>query len=224
MSSTERAALLDAARASGADEVKRWEALYKPTPIVAPIDGTVILKNLEAGQTFANSDAIFVLSNRLTVKAEVDETDIAKIKMGIPAKITLDAYSKVDIDASVGPIAYEATTVNNVTTYVVDIIPSENPEFMRSGMTANVSFEIEKRQAVLVIPTAAIQWNDKGASVIFPDRQSHPVKLGVSDGRITEVLDGVKEGQIVLIQNLKSGSGADDGQSSPFGFSRRKRK
>lgn len=80
MSSTERSALLDAARAKGDKEFKRWEKLYRPTPIISPIDGTIIFQKIEAGQSFSTADDIFILSNRLTVKAQVDETDIAKVK------------------------------------------------------------------------------------------------------------------------------------------------
>src|SRR5690606_20494788 len=63
MSSTERSALLDAARSKGNDEFKRWEQLYRPTPIISPIDGTVIFQKIEAGQSFSTTDDIFILSN-----------------------------------------------------------------------------------------------------------------------------------------------------------------
>ncbi|MEK7716716.1 MAG: biotin/lipoyl-binding protein, partial [Pseudomonadota bacterium] len=74
MSSTERAALIDAARAKGPDEVKRWQDIYRATPVLAPINGTVILRNIEPGQTFTGNDAVLVMSDLLTVKAQVDET------------------------------------------------------------------------------------------------------------------------------------------------------
>ena len=108
MSSTERAALLDAARARGADEVKRWEEIYKSTPIMAPLPGSIILKNVEPGQTITTADAIYAMSDRLTVKALVDETDIAKIKLHQKAEIILDAYPDQKIAATVDQIAFEA--------------------------------------------------------------------------------------------------------------------
>src|SRR4051812_46219417 len=137
MSSTERAALLDAASARGEDELKQWEEMYKPTPILAPIPGTIIARNVESGQTFTVSDAILSMSDRLTVKAQVDETDIAEIKLKQTASIVLDAYPRAQIEAVVDQIAYDAKTVNNVTTYVVDVLPTTTPKYMRSGMTAN---------------------------------------------------------------------------------------
>ncbi|HTL12039.1 MAG TPA: efflux RND transporter periplasmic adaptor subunit, partial [Bdellovibrionota bacterium] len=133
MSSTERAALLDAARAQGPEELKRWEADYKPTPILAPIDGTIILRNVESGQTFTNSDSVFVMSDRLTVKAQVDETDISQIKLRQKGRIVLDAYPDQEVPGDVDQIAYDAKTVNNVTTYDVDVLPERTPAFMRSG-------------------------------------------------------------------------------------------
>lgn len=145
MSSTERAALLDAARAQGADEIKKWEELYKPTPILAPLSGIVILKNVEPGQTFTTTDAVFALSDRLTVKAQVDETDIAEIKVKQTAIVTLDAYPDQKIPAVVDQIAFEAKTVSNVTTYIVDVVPDSEPEFMRSGMTANIKFFVKSK-------------------------------------------------------------------------------
>ncbi len=94
ISSTERAALIDAASARGTEERKKWEEYYKPIPVFAPIDGTIILRSVEPGQSFTSQDAILVMSDRLTVKAQVDETDIAKIKQGQDANIVLDAYSE----------------------------------------------------------------------------------------------------------------------------------
>ena len=79
MSSTERAALLDAARSQGEEAVKYWEEAYKKTPIISPIDGEVIVRSIEPGQTISTSDAMLVLSDRLVVSAQFDETDIDSI-------------------------------------------------------------------------------------------------------------------------------------------------
>ena len=124
---------------------------------MAPIDGTIILKNIESGQTFSNTDAILVMSDRLTVKAQVDETDIAQIKLKQPAEIVLDAYPESKISGQVDQIAFEAKQVNSVTTYVVDVLPDQTPEFMRAGMTANVTFSIDSKQNVLLIPNEALK-------------------------------------------------------------------
>ena len=127
MSSTERAALLDAARTQSKETLAYWEEVYKPTPLIAPINGEVIVRGVEPGQTVTSSDAALVLSDRLIVQAQVDETDIGKVKLGQTAVISLDAYPETKVKATVDHIAYDSTIVNNVTIYKVDILPKKIP-------------------------------------------------------------------------------------------------
>lgn len=227
MSSTERAALLDAARSQGVDEVKRWESLYRPTPVIAPIAGTIILRSVESGQTFTNTDPILVMSDRLTVKAQVDETDIAQIKLKQRALLVLDAYADQRVPARVDQIAFEAKTVNNVTTYVVDVLPETTPEFMRAGMTANVTFVVESRANAILVPNEAIKAPESGgktggASVLVRGAGGEPiekpVQLGISDGKRTEVLSGLAENEVVLAAQLPPRGGKSAPASSPFGL------
>ncbi|OGI62993.1 MAG: macrolide transporter [Candidatus Muproteobacteria bacterium RBG_16_60_9] len=216
MSSSERAALIDAARAKGPEELQRWQELYRRTPIIAPIDGTIILRKAEPGQTFQSQDAVLVMSDRLIVRAQVDETDIGKVKLRQPARVTLDAYSDQPIDGVVDHIAFEARTVNNVITYEVDVLPARVPAFMRSGMTANVSFAIESRRNVVLVPAEAIQTRDGRTRVTVapqtPDARpsERNITLGIGDGRRVEVLAGVVEGERVLAPQL-----ASSGQAAP---------
>jgi macrolide-specific efflux system membrane fusion protein len=166
MSSGDRASLLDAARAKGPEELKRWEDLYKATPLIAPITGTIIARNVEPGQSVSSSDSPLVVSDRLIIKAQVDETDIAKVKIGQRVKVTLDAYPDQPTDAVVDHVAYEARTVSNVTIYDVDVLPEKVPAFMRSGMTANVQFQVEAHRGVLLLPLEAVQ--SEGSYVYIP--------------------------------------------------------
>jgi len=219
-SSTERAALLDAARDRGPEEYKKWEELQRPIPILAPIDGEIILRAIEPGQTFATTDAILAMSDRLMVEALVDETDIAQVKKGEEASIVLDAYPNDPFTGKVYKIAYDATTTNNVTTYHVDVLPDKTPPFMRSGMTANVTFEISKKEDVIAIPTEAIKRKD-GQDVVLvpgqsPDDHAHmaPIKTGLSDGKRTEVVSGLDEGATVLIVQAKTS--ANQQGTNPF--------
>lgn len=218
MSSTERAAMLDAARAKGADEYKKWSELYLPTPVLAPINGTIILKSVEPGQTFTNADAIFTMSDHLTVQALVDETDIAQIKLQSSANIVLDAYPKSPIKARVDQLAFDATTTNNVTTYAIDVKPDTTPEFMRSGMTANVTFSVKEKTGILLIPSEALKVVE-GKSIVLKKSEPTPLEViistGLSDGKKTEVLDGLKENDIILIQDY-SLSGSSSTTSNPF--------
>ena len=218
MSSTERAAMLDAARAKGEEEYKKWSALYLPTPVLAPINGTIILKSVEPGQTFTNTDAIFTMSDHLTVEALVDETDIAQIKLGSEALIVLDAYPQSPVNARVDQLAFDATTTNNVTTYAIDVKPDQTPEFMRSGMTANVTFTVQSKKDVLCIPSEALKVID-GKSIVIVKGEKGPVEYaittGISDGKKTEVIKGLDESNIILIQDYAIGDGAA-ASSNPF--------
>ncbi len=207
LSSTERAALLDAARAEGEAEVKRWEDLYKATPIIAPISGTIILRNVESGQTFANTESVFTMSDRLTVKAQVDETDIAQVKLSQKARITLDAYPNENIDAHVDKIAFDAKTYNSVTTYDVDVLPEVTPPAMRSGMTANVTFLVTVKSDVLKIPNEALKMQDGNLMVLVKGESGRIptiVQLGLNDGKTSEVVSGLKENDTILIPEAKT--------------------
>lgn len=229
MSSTERAALLDAARARGPEEVKRWSEFYRPTPVMSPIDGTVILRRVEPGQSFTAQDALLVVADRLIVEAQVDETDIAQVRRRQPARIVLDAYPETTIVGEVAAIAYEARTVSNVTTYPVEVLPSEVPPFMKSGMTANVRFKVAERRGVVVVPSQAIRNRDGRTYVLLPpakrgDKPSErAIEIGLSDGRRVEVVSGLAEGEQILIAEVRLDTARSGGVNpfSTFGRPRR---
>ncbi len=212
MSSTERAALIDAARSEGQEELNKWQELYKMTPIIAPIDGTIIVRNVESGQSVISSSEVFVMSDRLTVKAKIDETDISKIKIGGRATIILDAYPDSPIDAWTDKIAFDATTVNSVTTYIVDIVPIKVPGFMRSGMTANITSHIAEKKKVVCVSNDALHVDgeqyyvmikkNKNKKITDKNQIKRVVKVGVSNGRKTEITSGLNEGDIVIINTL----------------------
>lgn len=228
MSSTERAALLDAARTKGPEELKRWEDLYRPTAIIAPIPGMIIARNTEPGQTFTANEAVFVMSDQLIVKAQVDETDIAQVKLRQPARVTLDAYSEHVFSGRVEAIAYDAKTVNNVTIYEIDVLPHKPPAFLRAGMTANVNFQIASRQDVLLLPSAAVKMRDGQPYVLLAGEGGQAiereVKLGLTDGRNTEITEGLAEGDKALVAQLTRKSKANSsGGSNPLSPMKRKR-
>jgi membrane fusion protein, macrolide-specific efflux system len=220
MSSNERAALLDAARAKGPKELAHWEELYKPAPLIAPLDGVVIDRKVEPGQTATAQDILFVMSDRLVVKAQVDETDIGRVKPGQETALTLDAFPDRPVDGKVEHIAFEATTVNNVTIYEVDVLPAEVPEFMRSGMTANVTFVVERKEDVLLVPADAVQQREGRSTVRVPGPDgggpaAREVETGLTDGRRVEVVSGLREGDKVLVQSMRLPASSSRG-SSPF--------
>ncbi len=208
MSSTDRAALLDAARPQGEKVVQYWEDVYKPTPLIAPIDGQVIVRTIQPGQTVTTSDAVLVLSDRLIVQAQIDETDIGSVKEGQSADITLDAYPDVEVKAKVGHIYHESKIVNNVTIYQADIIPDTVPHVFRSGMSANVRILEQDRVHVLLVPLEAVKHEKDGNYVMLKDgkgRKPKPLKveLGVSDETNVEVLSGIGPDNTIVIQSVK---------------------
>lgn len=210
VSSTERAALLDSAHSVGPEEVEKWEELYKPTPVLAPVSGMIIQRNIQPGQTFATSDAILVMSDHLIVQAQVDETDIAQIHLGQAANIVLDAYPDNTIPGKVDKIAYDAKTVNNVTTYEVDVLPETVPHSMRSGMTANVSFPVGSKTGVVFVPADAVKTKDGRPFVMIPaDGRGEPIRrditLGAADGKRVEIVSGLDEGDTILQPEFKLG-------------------
>lgn len=209
MSSTERAGLMDAASAKGPAVVKEWERLFKPTPILAPIAGRIIKRNVVSGQTFGTNDAVYTMSDRLIVNAQVDETDIGQIRIGQPVIITLDAYPNVNTDGEVNKIAFDATTVNNVTTYIVQVKPKDIPKVMRSGMTANVVFDVETRTNILLIPNGAIKVTNGTSSVLMPAKEEkkepteRTVVTGITDGKSIEIKSGLSENEVILVPEFK---------------------
>lgn len=229
MSSTERAALLDAARAKGATELAYWEQLYKPTPLVAPLDGDIIARKIEPGQTVTASDILYVMSDRLIVEAQLDETDIGSIVIGQSADITLDAYPKDVIPGTVDQIAYEAKTVNNVTTYMVDVLPGKIPSFLRSGMTANIRVLAAATNGVLILPAEAVH-NEDDQTVVWRDNPadrskplSVPVVTGLNSGKKIEIRSGLQEGDAVLIKSAFKTESKSNTQKNPFMPTRRRR-
>ena len=227
MSSNERAALLDAAQAKGPAQVQHWKELYKPIPVLAPITGMVISRKVEPGQSFSNTDSILAMSDRLTIKAQVDETDLALIQLKQTATVALDAYPNQVMPAWVEKIAYDAKTVNNITTYTVTVLLLRNPSYLRSGMTANVTFQIAERKGTLFIPANSLK-TQSGKTQAWVTANPHQesdklkssavareIKMGISEGLRVEVLEGLNEGEWVLETLFKAGAVAQK-QNSPF--------
>lgn len=205
MSSSERAALLDAARTKGERELARWEEFYKPAALVAPLDGTIIDKNVVPGQVVTSSDTVFTMSDHLVAAANLDETDLAKTRLGQKVEMLLDAYPSRPFTGKVERIAYTSTTVNNVTTFEVDILPDSVPDFMRNGMTADLTFVMDERKDALLIPLLAVTRRDgrDTVSVAGAAPAVREVVLGISDGKQVEVVSGLREGETVLVEAPK---------------------
>ncbi|MFH1857680.1 MAG: HlyD family efflux transporter periplasmic adaptor subunit [Candidatus Omnitrophota bacterium] len=226
MSSTERAALLDAARGKGEETFRYWEETYKPIPLPAPIDAEVIVATTQPGQTVTTADAVVVLSDHLIVRAQVDETDIGKISPDMKAVMTVDAYPDTKINARVEHVYYESKTVNNVTIYEVDLKPDEVLGFFRSGMNASVDFVEQGRTNTLLIPQEAVYQEDGKNYVMVKKGQKEPVRvaveLGISDGKNVELLSGIHQGDTVIFKTKKYNLPKNEVGKNPFLPARRR--
>ncbi|MDR2709697.1 MAG: efflux RND transporter periplasmic adaptor subunit [Elusimicrobiota bacterium] len=227
MSSSERAAMLDAARSTSQKDYERWQAIYRETPIVAPMNGFIILRDKEPGQTVSASDVILAMADDLVVNANVDETDLKYISLLQRVQMYLDAYPDQSFEGIIEHIAYEATVVSNVTVYVIRIKPINPPQVFRSGMTATINIIIDERKDVWAIGVEyVLQINGKNFVTVLKNtnkknerqtdapegKQAHnrskalpknfelrEVELGLSDGRFVEVVSGLNEDDTIVV-------------------------
>lgn len=197
----------------------------KHTRIVAPVDGTVISRQVDAGQTVAASlqaPTVFQIAQDLTkmqVDTNVDEADIGKVRVGQRAFFTVDAYAGTNFPATVTQIREAPINTQNVITYDV-VLGVDNTDLkLFPGMTANVRILTSSSKNVLEVPSAALRFQLPGdpASggagrttgktqssrlfVLGPDGRptSRKVVTGLSNGTFTEVKDGVQEGDRVVV-------------------------
>ena len=208
LSSTDRAAILDAARAQGPAELKKWEDSYKPTPIVASLSGEVILRNVVVGQAVDAGTVILAVADTLIVVAQVDESDIGKIKIGQQARIRLDSYPDQPVTGKVFDMLYEGKNVSNVITYGVKVRADKLPPFFRSQMTANASFLVRRQENAVLLPSTAVRdAAGGGREVLMPGPEGKPeakaVKVGLETDDQVEILEGVAENDKVLLPQGK---------------------
>jgi len=218
ISSTERATLLDTARAKGEDELKYWEGIYKAAPMVAPLGGTVIVRALEPGQTISSANPVIVVADSLIIVGQVDETDIGSISPGQSVTVKLDAYPDSAFEGTVKSIAYDSKMVSNVTMYEVDVISENLPDFARSGMTATLTFLVTKHEDVPAVPTAALEYRKSKVSVRLPAKNGKEpevrrVETGLSENSFTEIIKGLEVGEEVLIPQVVR---KKEGAKNPF--------
>ena len=182
------------------------------TLIRSPIDGVVIARNIEDGQTVAASlqaPELFVIANDLRhmqVNANVSEADIGMIREQKPATFRVDAYPGRQFSGTISQIRYNATDLDGVVTYVTLIEVSNDDLSLRPGMTANVTFEVAKSENVLRIPNAALRFDPnpreasngrprqgkrRRAPSVYILKEGRPFKveleIGLSDGTMSEL-------------------------------------
>jgi HlyD family secretion protein len=184
--------------------LKQTEVNLENTIITAPIDGIVLSRNVDVGQTVAASmqaPTLFVLAADLTkmqVLASLDESDIGRIADGQKVTFTVDAYVGRTFEGVVSQIRLQPQTVQNVVSYSVVIDAPNRDLTLKPGMTANVTIEVARRDDALRVPAAALRFTPAGQSSKEPQvwRADNgaltpvPIKTGLSDGQFTEVVEG----------------------------------
>lgn len=220
MSSTDRAALLDAAKAQGAEELKRWQEMYLPTPIMAPSKGQIIRFNVVKGQSIEAGTTLFELSDRLIVRSRVDESDIAQLHTGQMADVLFDALDDEKITAKISRISYSATTKDNLTTYEIILEPLEKLQSMRSGLSVTVNYLIEEKQQTILVPAWVAQGKENAkVDVLIKDGKGKPsprtIEIGKSNGEFVEVLGQLSVGEILMYEPVQIVGGKKRG---PLGF------
>lgn len=210
--------------ASSKESVQKAQTNLGYATITSPIDGTVISKSVEEGQTVAasfNTPELFTIAKDLTnmqVVANVDEADIGGVKEGDRVTFTVDAYPDDTFEGIVKQVRLEATTTNNVVTYEVVISAPNTDLKLKPGLTANVTIYTQERSGVLAVANKALRFTPtketvgkdmkivdcKGKNKVWTlsnkTLTAHPVTIGQTDGVHTEIIKGIRKGQKIVTE------------------------
>ena len=213
--------------------------------ITSPVDGVVLSREVEEGQTVAASfetPTLFTIAQDLTdmrVIADVDEADIGEVREGERVTFTVDAYPDDTFSGTVTQVRQEGNTEDNVVTYEVVISAPNKDLKLKPGLTANVTIYTLDKRGVLSVPNKALRFipmkeligdaqvkDCKGNNKVWTYEgnvfQAHPVKIGISDGVNTELLGGVPKGMKIVtgmeVENNDMPAPGDMGEqeASPF--------
>ncbi len=185
------------------------------TKIIAPVDGTIISREIDLGQPVAASfqaPELFTIAQDLTntqIEVNVSEADIGKVKVGQDVTYTLDGYPDSDFSGKVTQVRISPTTVSNVVTYVVIVNVKNEDLKLIPGMTANVSIITDKKEDVLCVPNIALKFTPETDGQKYKNqgiwllKNNKPIRIdieqGASDDSKFEVItDEIKEGDLVL--------------------------
>ena len=209
--------------------------------ITAPIDGVVLAKKVEEGQTVASSmttPTLFIIAQDLTdmrVIADIDEADIGGVKEGQRVSFTVDAFPDDTFEGEVTQVRQQATTTSNVVTYAVVISARNDDLKLKPGLTANVTIYTMEKKDVLSVPTKALRFAPNEAIMTDSEKiedvessnkvwtkegdtfKAHSVEIGVTNGTLTEILSGIAEGTDVLTDfNIEGEIEEEEQASNPF--------
>ena len=233
---------------SARESVQKAQTNLGYATITSPIDGVVLSKSVEEGQTVAasfNTPELFNIAQDLTdmrVIAKVDEADIGGVKEGQRVTFTVDAFPDDKFEGTVTQVRQEATTTSNVVTYEV-VIGAPNKDLkLKPGLTANVTIYTLEKNGVLAVPAKALRFTPNEAllkngqqieDLEVPMKvwtlegntfKAHKVEVGTTNGMLTEIVSGINEGTDVLVDFKISGGEAEQaGQQAQNPFMPRPR-
>ena len=229
---------------SSRESVQKAQTNLGYATITSPIDGVVLSKSVEEGQTVAasfNTPELFTIAQDLTdmrVIADIDEADIGGVKEGLRVTFTVDAFPDDRFEGSVTQVRQQATTESNVVTYQVVISAPNKDLKLKPGLTANVTIYTLEKHNVMVAPAKALRFMpneallSKGQQIEDVEARTkvwtlegdvfkaHAVETGTTNGLVTEIVSGISEGTEVLVDFTLSGGespeGAGQQASNPF--------
>ena len=196
--------------------LKQLEEQLSYTTITAPMDGVILSRDVEIGAAVSSilvlgSTATLVMTEgdtrQVYVQGKVDEADIAHVYMNQAARIKVESFRDRVFNGRVTKIAPLGVEKDNVTTFEVRVSIDNSAGELKANMTANAEILLDEHKAVLTVPENSIVYDgQKNATVEIPDKNQKegkrkiPVKVGLSNGSVTEILSGLKEGDQVILQ------------------------
>ena len=201
--------------AQAAAAVERADEELANATIKAPIRGTVLTRDVEIGSPVssilnlgANASLVMTLGDiqKVFVRGKVDEADIGQVRLGLPARITAESFKDKVFHGRVTQISPIGVEKDNVTTFEVEVSIDNPGQELKANMTANAEIVLDEHADALIVPEAAISYDtQKQASVDVADpaaekgRRTVKVKVGIGNGTKTEVLEGLKQGDRVVL-------------------------
>ena len=225
------------------ESVQKAQTNLSYATITSPIDGVVLSKAVEEGQTVAasfNTPELFTIAQDLTdmrVIADIDEADIGGVKEGQRVTFTVDAFPDDHFEGQVTQVRQQATTESNVVTYEVVISAPNNDLKLKPGLTANVTIFTMEKNDVLAVPSKALRFTPNEALLTEQQKvedcegdykvwtkegevfKAHKVEVGTTNGLLTEIVSGINENAEVLVDFSISGGDAQEQEqqaSNPF--------
>ena len=225
------------------ESVKKAQTNLGYATITSPIDGVVLSKSVEEGQTVAasfNTPELFSIAQDLTdmrVIADIDEADIGSVKEGQRVSFTVDAFPDDHFEGQVTQVRQQATTESNVVTYEVVISAPNKDLKLKPGLTANVTIFTMEKNDVMAVPSKALRFIpteallEKGQTISDCEGdhkvwtlenntfKAHKVEIGTSNGVMTEIISGIPEGMEILTDfTISGGAAPEQGQQAgnPF--------